>query len=65
MGRRYVPWMLSLTGMFVFRVLAQFLQFVYPVDFLPPFENWHGEVLPYPVLVGFQIAIVVILGVIF
>jgi len=57
MGRRYFPWMLALTGLFVFRSLAQLLQASHPVAFLPPFESWHGAAMPYPLLVVLQLAI--------
>ncbi|MEM7791418.1 MAG: hypothetical protein AAF546_08450 [Verrucomicrobiota bacterium] len=35
---------------FCFRVFAQLLQAVQPVDFLPPFERWASGLLPYPIL---------------
>ncbi len=47
-----------LLGLFCFRVLAQLLQKLYPLSFLPPFEEWHSSTLPYPVLVGFQIVFI-------
>ena len=49
--------LLVLFGLFLFRVLAQLIQAVQPVSFLPPFEAWHGAVLPYPLLVVSQVAI--------
>ena len=62
MGSRYFPWMLALTGLFVFRVAAQMLQAIHPVAVLPPFEAWHGAVLPYPLLVVLQVAVMVLLA---
>ena len=64
LGRRYFPWLLGLTGLFVFRVLAQLAQALHPLPFLPPFEVWHGAVLPYPVLVACQVVIVAALSIV-
>ncbi len=64
MGARYFPWLLVLFGIFVFRVLAQLVQSVYPVPFLPPFGAWHGAVMAYPLLVVFQLVIIGALAVI-
>lgn len=61
MGRRYLPCMLALAGLFVLRVLAQLIQAVRPVPFLPPFEAWHGAVLPYPLLVAVQIVVILMM----
>lgn len=49
-----------LFGLFCFRVAAQLLQNVYPVSFLPTFDEWHSGALPYGVLVGFQIIIIIL-----
>ncbi|QPJ62875.1 MAG: hypothetical protein G3M70_13715 [Candidatus Nitronauta litoralis] len=49
-----------LFGLFCFRVSAQLLQNFYPVSFLPPFDDWHSGALPYGILVGFQIVIIVL-----
>ncbi|MCY4625892.1 MAG: hypothetical protein OXC99_12960 [Chloroflexi bacterium] len=51
---RYLPWMLALTALFVARVLAQALQWVSPVSFLPSFDAWQGSSLPYPALFASQ-----------
>ena len=48
-----------LLGLFVFRVGAQLLQSIHAVPFLPPFDSWQSGTLPYPVLLLFQIAIIV------
>ena len=47
--------------MFGLRVLAQWIQFVSPVGFIPPFEAWQGSRLSYPVLLGSQLLILGIL----
>ena len=62
MGRRYFPWMLLLVGLFVVRVLAQMIQAVNPTPALPPFEAWHGAVLPYPLLLAAQLLLVLVLA---
>ena len=62
MGRRYFPWMSALAGLFVLRVLAQLILAIHPLAFLPPFQAWHGAVLPYPLLVASQVAIMLVLG---
>jgi len=62
MGNRYFPWLLALAGLFLLRVLAQLLQAVQPVSFLPPFQAWHGAVLPYPLLVISQVFIILVLA---
>ena len=62
MGQRYFPWLVALAGLFVLRVLAQLIQAVYPVAWLPPFEAWHGAVLPYPLLVAAQCLIIGVLA---
>lgn len=59
--RRYLPWMLALTVLFVLRVLAQAVQWAGPVPFLPSFDAWQGSALPYPVLFVSQVAIVALL----
>ncbi len=64
MGNRYFPWLLILFAMFVFRMLAQLVQSVYPVPILPPFGAWHGAVMPYPLLFTIQLVITVILTIV-
>lgn len=48
-----------LAGVFAFRVVAQFLVQGQPVSFLPPFELWHSETMPYEVLLGAQLLVLV------
>ena len=59
---RYLPWMLALTALFVLRVLAQAVQWVGPVPFLPSFDAWQGSALPYPLLLTTQVAIIALLA---
>jgi len=61
MGRRYYPWMLALVGLFAMRVLAQLIQAVHPTPVLPPFDAWHGAVLPYSLLLAVQVALILVL----
>ena len=48
-----------LTALFALRVAAQPLALTMPM--LPDFDVWHSGVLPYPVLVAFQLAILAIM----
>ncbi len=52
--RPYVLVLLILSGLFAFRVIAQLIQFVYPVSFLPSYAAWHSGALPYGVLLMTQ-----------
>jgi hypothetical protein len=52
---RLCPLLWSLTGVFALRVAMQPLALV--VAQLPPFEAWHSAVVPYPVLLSSQLAI--------
>ena len=46
-NRSYAVALAGLLLLFVFRVVAQFVQWIHPVDFLPPFDDWHSGILPY------------------
>ena len=59
---RYLPWMLALTALFVLRVLAQAVQWMGPVPFLPSFDAWQGSAMPYPLLLTTQVAIIALLA---
>lgn len=54
--------MLLLASLFVLRVLAQLVQAVREVPFLPPFETWQGSATPYPVLLGVQAGVIAALA---
>jgi len=58
-ARRHASWLIVLLALFVFRVLAQLLQWSFPVSWLPSFAVWHSATLSYPILVGTQIAIII------
>ena len=49
-----------LTVAFALRVTGQIIQRWAPVSFLPAFDVWQGSGLPYPVLLAFQVSIVVL-----
>ena len=61
-SRRFAFPFALLTIAFVLRVVGQVVQRWSPVDFLPPFDEWQGSSLPYPVLLGAQIAILAVAG---
>jgi len=46
--------------LFIFRVIAQLLQCFFDIAWLPPFEAWHSNTFPYPILVGAQFVIIAI-----
>jgi len=60
--KTYGTLMWCLTALFAFRVAAQLLILNFPQLPLPAFERWHSEVLAYPILVAFQLAILWVLG---
>jgi uncharacterized protein len=55
---RYAPWLWLLLGLFTVRVLAQLLALQVDMPLLPRFESWHSGLLPYPLLVFTQVAII-------
>ncbi len=62
-GRTPAPrihaWLLGLlAALFVGRVVAQLVQYVHAVGFLPRFEDWQSGALPYGALVVAQLAII-------
>ena len=58
--KKYVAWLAGLLLLFGFRVVAQLVQKFYSLGFLPPFDAWQSGVLPYPILVAFQVIIILI-----
>jgi hypothetical protein len=59
--KKYSLWLSLLLFIFCFRVAAQFIQYVSPVPFLPPFEDWQSGALSYEILVVTQIIIIFVL----
>lgn len=60
---RYVTTLSVLTLLFGLRVLGQLIQYLAPTDLLPAFDAWQGSTLPYPVLLGFQLLILIACGI--
>ena len=56
-SRPYAPWLWLLTGLFAVRVAAQPAALVLDDGPLPSFESWHGGLLPYPLLLSFQLVL--------
>jgi hypothetical protein len=54
-GFALVLWLLA--GLFLLRVLGQALVALAGVSWLPPMAEWHSGLLPYPILLVSQIAI--------
>jgi hypothetical protein len=61
-SRKYARVLTLLLGLFVFRVIAQFLVLKFDVPLLPSFDAWHSALLPYPLLVATQLAIIALCG---
>lgn len=55
---RYVSWLWLLTTLFCFRVIAQPATLFFEIPYLPPFQDWYSGVMPYWLLVIFQITII-------
>ncbi|MCA9472666.1 MAG: hypothetical protein MRJ96_00905 [Nitrospirales bacterium] len=55
---RYGVVLSILLVMFCGRVMAQLIQAIYPLSFLPSFDSWHSGALPYGVLVLAQFIII-------
>ncbi len=55
--------MVALTILFAGRVVAQLIQAIQPVGWLPSFEAWHGGALPYWALLSVQAAILAAMGI--
>lgn len=59
-SRNYSRVLILLLGLFVFRVIAQLLVLAFDVPLLASFDAWHSGLLPYPLLVAAQFAIIVL-----
>jgi len=60
---RYLPYLLLLFTLFLFRVVGQLVQFFYPISFLPPFSSWQSGALAYRWLFGTQIFIIILFSI--
>lgn len=52
----------GLLALFALRVVGQVLVAFFHVQWLPPMAQWQSGILPYPVLLSCQIAIMLLLG---
>ena len=59
---KYARMLFFLTGAFVFRVLAQLIQAISPIEILPAFDQWQSGALPYEVLLVSQVFILGLLS---
>jgi len=50
-------WLILLLGLFAVRVIIQLQLVVNPIANLPDFAEWHSAAVPYPVLFGCQVII--------
>jgi len=58
---RYPLLLGTFTVLFILRVSGQVLVGIHEVSFLPPFEQWYSGLLPYPLLLPGQIALIVLM----
>ncbi len=57
---RHIPTVLWIClGLFIFRVTAQCVQWLSPLEWLPAFGRWQGSNLPYPLLFAVQLMLIV------
>jgi ornithine lipid hydroxylase len=59
---RFVVLLWILTALFALRVLGQAIQHWAPLSVLPPFGDFQGSKLPYPMLLGIQLAILALMA---
>lgn len=60
--RAYAAVLGLLLAAFLFRVGAQFVQWLRPTPLLPPFEAWHSTTLPYGALLALQAATALVMA---
>lgn len=58
--KNLLPYFVLLLALFLFRVIAQLLQYSFNLSFLPSFEAWDSGTLPYGTLIIFQLTIIFI-----
>ncbi len=61
---RFALILTGLTGLFCLRVAGQALVAFLGVGFLPPMEQWYSGLMPYPILLPTQLAMIVVMVVI-
>lgn len=62
MNRLLMAIVAMLSVAFMLRVVGQAAQRWLPQAWLPPFSEWHGSAIPYPALLGAQVAILALLA---
>lgn len=63
--KKYSYWLMAFLGLFVFRVIAQLTQAIWPLAILPPFDSWQSGAMPYGLLLVSQFIIIAFLGHVF
>jgi hypothetical protein len=58
----YTAVLTGLAFLFLLRVLGQVLVALFDVGFLPPMAEWYSGLVPYPVLLAAQVAILALLA---
>lgn len=61
---RYATTLGTLTGLFSLRVAGQVLVAFFDARFLPPMEQWYSGLMPYPILLPTQLAMMVVMVII-
>jgi hypothetical protein len=57
-----IPLLWTLLALFVLRVAGQALVAFWGVPWLPPMERWYSGLMPYPLLLPAQLAIIVLMA---
>jgi hypothetical protein len=57
-----IPLLWTLLALFVLRVAGQAMVAFWGVPWLPPMERWYSGLMPYPLLLPAQIAIIVLMA---
>lgn len=62
--KTYLRLLLTLYFLFIFRVVAQLVQKLSPINILPDFNSWHSATLDYSWLLFFQLLIILVMSVV-
>ncbi len=60
-AQRLAPLLWALLAMFIFRVAGQIVVVLYSPIWLPPMQEWYSGLLPYPLLLPAQIALIAVM----
>lgn len=61
-AQRLAPILWALLFIFILRVICQMFVAIGWQGFLPPMKEWYSGIIPYPQLVVYQIAIIILYG---